>query len=290
MSSEPNIKPISPNGNDIKKIRFSIICNGKSVEEWQAVVIRHLLDLHDVQIVLLILMDSDEKSLWQTPIPKWVYTLYRHSWFRHHPRRHVDMHDIFVNIPTVRPSFTIEKKYSWYCDQQSLKVIRSYELDFILHFGRGILRGNILNMPSYGIWGFHHDDLLKYRGSPGGGFWAIYNGDPVGGAILQRLTERLDSGVVLKRGFFDIINYSYLKNISRVYLESAPWPAHVCQDILADKAGYVNGAPAQSQAQIYHPPANGKMLLFFGVIFRNWITHVMKEIWSVIKRNTMHRR
>jgi hypothetical protein len=275
---------------DIKKIHFGIICNGKSLEEWQIVCIRHLLNLRYARIALLILMDTDEMSIWQTPFQKWVYTVYRYSWFRSPPRRHVDMHDFLSDIPTIRPSFTIEKKYSWYCDQQSLKTIRSYDLDFILHFGRFILRGDILDTPKYGIWGFHHDDPLKYRGSPGGGFWEIYNGDHVGGAILQRFTERLDNGVVLKRGLFDIMDYSYLKNVNKIYLESALWPAQVCQDISSEKASYLHDAPVQSQAKIYHPPTNGQMLYFFCVISRNWIKHVLKKIWRIVKKNDIDRK
>jgi len=43
----------------------------------------------------------------------------------------------------------------------------------------------------FGVWSWHHGDEDKYRGGPPA-FWEIVNADPVTGALLQRLTERLD--------------------------------------------------------------------------------------------------
>ena len=39
---------------------------------------------------------------------------------------------------------------------------------FMLRVGFNIIRGEILNVPKYGVWSFHHDDEVKYRGGPAG--------------------------------------------------------------------------------------------------------------------------
>ena len=75
--------------------------------------------------------------------------------------------------------------------QFNIEEIKKYNLDFILKLSRGIIKGEILNTAEYGIWSFHHDDEMKYRGRPAC-FWEIYNNDPVTGAILQKLSNKLD--------------------------------------------------------------------------------------------------
>ena len=127
------------------------------------------------------------------------------------------------------------------------------------------MRGEILSIARYGVWSFHHADEEKYRGSPAG-FWEIYHGDPVTGAILQRLTERLDGGIVLRRGYLKTVDYSYVRNIYSVYHESATWPALVCQDIRNGGTTAVNGSPSGSTAPVYYPPGNLQLLRFAGKI------------------------
>ena len=65
--------------------------------------------------------------------------------------------------------------------------------DVLVRFGFGIVKGPMLDLPTHGVWGFHHGDEEKFRGGPPG-FWEIMHDDPVTGAVLQRLTEKLDAG------------------------------------------------------------------------------------------------
>ena len=95
-----------------------------------------------------------------------------------------------------------------------IDLIKSYKLDFIIRFGFGIIKGEILKIPKYGVWSFHHGDEKKIRGGPYC-FWEIYNSEPTTGFLLQKLTNRLDGGVVLKKGFLKTQGYSFKKNISQ---------------------------------------------------------------------------
>ena len=63
-------------------------------------------------------------------------------------------------------------------------------------------------------------DLEHYRGMPPG-FWEVYRGDPVSGVTLQRLTDRLDGGVVLRRGWFKTIDKSYSRSLANAMAASA---------------------------------------------------------------------
>jgi hypothetical protein len=126
-------------------------------------------------------------------------------------------------------------------------------LDFILRRAFGILQGEILEIPTYGIWSFHGDDERKYRGGPPC-FWEIYEGDPVTGAILQRLTEELDAGIVLRRGFFPTVP-SHKANMNQVKYGSAKWPEQVATDLLNGEGDYVDSEPSTTDAPIYKKPS-----------------------------------
>ena len=157
-------------------------------------------------------------------------------------------------------------------------------MDFILKFGFGIIRGEILNAARYGVWSYHHADEEKYRGSPPC-FWEIYRGDNVTGAMLQRLTNRLDGGIVLKKGYFSTIKSSYAENLDQSYYESAKWPAQVCVDISNSNADYLNAAPSQTTAPILHSPTNLQMLVFALILLRNrlavrWRSLFRHEKWN----------
>ncbi|UPV73274.1 hypothetical protein M0R89_12040 [Halorussus limi] len=70
------------------------------------------------------------------------------------------------------------------------------ETDVAIRFGFGILKGDVLDAPEYGVLSFHHGDLREYRGMPCG-FWEFLNGEETAGVTLQRLTETLDGGSIV---------------------------------------------------------------------------------------------
>ena len=136
----------------------------------------------------------------------------------------------------------------------------------------------------HGVWSFHHDDETKYRGSPPC-FWEIYSRDPVSGVLLQRLTERLDGGVVLRRGHVRTQS-SYEKNIDRVYMPSVVFPAQVCTDLLNSKLDRLSHEPSKTEAKIYRTPKTGQTLTFLGRSFASqfksrlqWATR--QDHWTI---------
>ncbi len=268
-------------------LRFGIMCDGQDLEQWQADCVQRLLSSGLARLELLIIDNGSCKSartLAATPFKRWLYTLYRRTWFSKAPRKSLGMKSTFDGVATVQPDITLKGKFSQLFDSESLDKIRSHELDFILRFGFNIIRSEILNAAGYGVWSFHHGDEMKYRGSPAG-LWEIYSGDPVTGAILQRLTERLDGGIVLKRGYLSTVNHSYIGNIQSVYEESANWPAQVCRDILNGNAGYFEDEPSRSDAPIYFPPGNVDMLRFFWRLARNRLREYFRRICTEYQWN-----
>jgi hypothetical protein len=191
----------------------------------------------------------------------------------------------FYDLPRMECAVTRKGRYREYFDEADITALRAHKLDFLLKFGFGIVGGPILDAARHGVWSFHHGDEMRYRGAPPA-FWEIYLRDPVTGSILQRLTERLDGGVVLRRGYFRTIADSYVRNRDQAYRSSAEWPAQVCRDILRGEDGYLNGAPSASTAPVYRYPGSRQVAMFALRIAANWVGKQFGEllfcdIWNI---------
>jgi len=254
-------------------LRFRIMCRGTTLHAWQARCLEKLLDLDDVKPALLII-DKPDTSTYAKRKTFDLFRLFRYIYylfsakFRARATRPLDMSSVLSGVPSVYCRVIRKGKYSQYFSEDDIDLIRKHNLDFILRFGFGIIRGEILNTARFGVWSFHHGDEMKYRGGPFG-FWEIYKGDSVTGAILQRLTDRLDGGVVLKKGFIKTINTSYFQNQSAILFESVEWPAQVCIDIKIGNAKYLDLPPSKTTAPIYRAPNILQKIIFFLKIVGN---------------------
>ena len=95
----------------------------------------------------------------------------------------------------------IVKRFVHRFPADAIELIRMKKLDVLIRFGFNILRGDILAAARYGIWSYHHGDGDFYRGGPSH-FWEIVERNPLSGVMLQVLTEELDAGMVLCKGWF----------------------------------------------------------------------------------------
>jgi hypothetical protein len=264
-----------------KKITFGVMCSGYNLRRWEADCIKKLLE-HDQIQLKLVLFDVPENYKRKGFLKKVLSVKPKHLFFLIYSKfilrplstRLVDLTEVLIDIPFIKCKVNYEGKYSQCFSEEDINKIKEHKLDFILRFGFNIIRGEILESAKYGVWSFHHDDEEKYRGAPPC-FWEIYNSDFVTGSILQRLTGRLDGGVVLKKGYFRTKMHSYKKNIDQAYFSSSKWPYYVCKDIINSNAPYLEGASSLTKAPIYKYP-NNKQLLFF--IIKTYYHSILKTI------------
>src|SRR5262245_4568000 len=239
------------------------MCRGSVLRAWQARCLDDLAKVPDVELALLIIDDRGRSErgtrAWSTAV--WDAYNNRYVARRSRALRPVDRTDALAGVPSISCRFEQRGKYSEHFLPDDLDAIRSHDLDFVLRFGFGIIRGEILQVPRFCVWSFHHDDEEQYRGGPPA-FWELVDREPVTGAVLQRLTDRLDGGIVLYKGHFRTVAHSYVRNTDEVHLGSAEWPAKVCRDLRAGGADYVSAAPSTSEAPIYRKPTNWRMARF----------------------------
>jgi hypothetical protein len=270
-------------------MKFGILCNGYVFQRWQAETILHLID-HGIEPCLLIINDNPIPV--QSRFQKWFHYPYNkllaRLYFRFiaHPSSK-KLLDLSEELQGFQKIFcrTRQKGFSEYFNTEDIITIKSSKPDFLLRFGFDILKGEILNVATYGVWSFHHDDEQKYRGVPPG-FWEIVKSDPVNGAILQRLTETLDGGIILRKGYFGTIAHSWSANIDQLYFGTTLWPLQVCIDIENGKASYTDNTPSSAQGKLHIMPGNFTMLLFLAQLAANKIRFHFRElflceIWNV---------
>ncbi|MCA1726871.1 MAG: hypothetical protein LC722_04230, partial [Actinobacteria bacterium] len=193
-----------------RALRFGVMCSDTSFPAWQARCIRSLIDSGHAVPALLIVNETPPEAtsglgklfrrigrrdlLWTAFLRLFVVGRARAS-------GREDLSKLLAEVPAMGCRVTRKGKFSEYFSDEDVAAIRKAKLDFVLRFDFGIIRGPILDAARFGVWSFHHDDVERYRGGPPC-FWEIYRGDPVTGSVLQRLTERLDGGVILHRGWF----------------------------------------------------------------------------------------
>ena len=273
-----------------QKLKFGIMAKGESLEAWQYQCIQKLISSDIAEPALVIIAENAEKkkeSFFQrlfrrTGLSKSRYLfflLYNKIRVRKGSRAHisVDSRDIFHSVEKLKCKTFKKGKFSEYFNAEDVEAIKGYDLDFIVRFAFGIIRGDVLQAARYGVWSYHHDDETKYRGLPSC-FWEIYNRDPVSGAILQRLTDRLDGGVILEKGYFPT-NDNFRKNVENVHFGSADFCLRACQRIVAGDLSRISAEPTKSTAPIYLFPNNLQFIKFIGIQFSNFIRLVGRKIF-----------
>ena len=69
------------------------------------------------------------------------------------------------------------------------------ECDVAIRFGFGLVRGDVLTAPKYGVLSFHPADIRRYRGM--GPPAIFHDGRARAGSTLQRLNESIDGGEIV---------------------------------------------------------------------------------------------
>jgi hypothetical protein len=191
--------------------------------------------------------------------PEGAWELYADAWVGRRSRAAapVDAADLWAGVPVLEAVPRRQGRWSEHFDEAVLDQIRAWEPDLLLRFGFGIIRGEILEAAPLGVWSFHHDDELVYRGGPPC-FWEVARGDPLAAVTLQRLTDRLDGGIVLAKAWFATVGGSYVATRDRVYLGSVDLPALVVRALRA--GARMPTEPSRTDAAVLRAPRPAALL------------------------------
>lgn len=265
----------------LNKLRFAVMLNALECQQWQAKAIEYLLSDSRIELCLLIVKQSTNENQFK-PVSRFkdkhlLLKAYRKFYLKLNSLRPV-VPDWIQTTPHLLCE-PIEKGHSQYFEEDDITRIQSHRPDFVLRFGFNILRGSILNVAPLGVWSFHHGDEQHFRGGPPG-FWEIMQNRDVTGAILQRLTPVLDSGVILKKGYFKTINHSWPESFEQLLHHTAIWPLQVAKDVLNGHCRPLEIPAATTNAPIYRFPENWQMLRFLILQFNNKLSFHYRELFK----------
>lgn len=272
-----------------RTLRFGIMCRGREFSAWEAACIRQLMAVEGVKPALLIIDDrpsvrvsSAERIIDLFDPRTLLWRLYQRIILNRKSQstRQVDLSAELADVPILKCVPNQFGKFVQRFRSEEIAAIRAHDLDFIVRFAFNILRGEVLDSARYGVWSFHHGDPDKYRGQPPG-FWEIYRRDPVVGVVLQRLTERLDAGVMLHRGWFRTDPASYPATRDAILLGAADWPSRMCREIQAGVLTALNDPAAHENAPVYRAPNSLQMLRFVWIWLGAFVARQLRDLFHV---------
>ena len=275
-------------------LRFGIMVDDLSLEAWKVETVKKLVE--GGMRLELIIRNAEAgkkkgffKKIASYPFRRGFFQIWNHYQFEPECKKMVELEPTmkalgitFAEIPVLNCE-PVHKLSSTFVLDKDIETIKNHKLDFILRFGFNIIRGEILNVAKYGIWSFHHDDEMEYRGGPPG-FWEWMQDNPRNGIILQRLTESLDKGYILNKRWYPTILHSYKAHLDQLLSESTEMPLQVCREI--QFTGKLNETLSQSDAPINKAPVNFRMMQYWiKCVTRRWRFHrhdiFRQEDWNV---------
>ena len=171
-----------------------------------------------------------------------------------------------------------EKRYSYKFPVEDLKRMKELDLDIMIRFGFGILRGDVLKIPNEGIWSLHHGDNRINRGGPPA-FWEVVNKEEVTGITLQQLSENLDGGRVIKRSFIKTNHTSFYRNKNEAFWAGVELFKIALNDLSQGKLNYEHDCDSLDfySHPLYKDPDNLTSIKILFLFWSRRIVDIIKE-------------
>ncbi|GAB4143794.1 MAG: hypothetical protein Fur0041_18850 [Bacteroidia bacterium] len=246
-----------------RPIRIGFLINSFEMQSWEIRCILKMFELPFVKPVIVVMPETTHqpaKSLFQKikgfQYSRLLWKLYNKYGKDIDAYRTANAEKLFQGCKVISCNVIRKGKYAEYFPDDVLEQIRHSELDVLIRFGFNIIKGEILNIPQNGVWSYHHCDEQYYRGGPAG-FWEIYKNDPVTGFLLQRLTEQLDAGHMIRKGWVSTIRHSYRANTEQILRASESAIQQALTDLYNNTIQYT---PVHTSAPVFRYPNNWQML------------------------------
>lgn len=275
---------------DHRPLRFVLLCDSISFQKWQGDCLRELIE-SELAVPVGVVVNASAKqqeSKWKS---RWrnrklvLWRLFSRIYVDAFSKATVseDWYDRFRDVPKISERPIKFGKFGQRLSDETIGFVRDTAPDFILRMGFGILKGEILKAAPFGVWSYHHGDPTSFRGQPPG-FWEIYSGSAVTGSVLQLLTEELDAGVVLHRGFFQTTPHSYAKTRDTIYFGSSSWVRRTCAAI-QENGWPLRASVATEKGPVFKQPTNLQMIIFLArtvarFVRNQWVYRLCRQHWT----------
>ncbi len=186
-----------------------------------------------------------------------------------------------------------QTKFSDTITEPDINQIKTHQPDILIRLGFRILKGEILNVATYGIWSYHHGDNRINRGGPPC-YWEVMQQLPETGSVLQILSDKLDAGKVLYRSWSRTDPLSVNRNANRVYWKSLMFIPRMVKRLydVGEEAFWEEINQKQDEADAYQPtlfkpPGN---LATIGHVSKLFIRNTFRKINETFTRDYWYLR
>ena len=200
-------------------IKIGVLANSLVLKRWQNEILDYI-DAHPNLELTALVLKKKEKEISYSSQSSFFYRFSQALDRRIFSTKNeaFELRDVssdYKSIPVISVS-GIKKGFSYYLPEDKVKEIKALSLDVLIRFGFGILKGDILNAARFGVWSLHHGDNAINRGGPPA-FWEVANKEEVTGITLQKLSEDLDGGQVIKKSYIKTDNTSFYRNKNQAF-------------------------------------------------------------------------
>lgn len=257
-------------------LRIGLMLDSYLVSAWIAKIVDDIQSSDFAEVALVVLntpvstarppLKGRIKAHWKlTAYARYEHWDYLRNRSENDSRASVDLTERLRDVPALKTE-PIRKGFTDRFNDEDVATIRDANLDVLFRFGFRIVRGDVLDTARCGMWSFHHDDNLEYRGGPPL-FWEIYERNPVSGTILQRLTDSLDGGHVLYRGHSSTNLSSLYLNRNPIYWKTAEFALRRLRNLHEYGCDYLQSLPTYNEPNtydrgIYRTPHAAQMAAF----------------------------
>jgi hypothetical protein len=175
-----------------------------------------------------------------------------------------DAAGLLSGIPEIKlvPS---QKPDNDFFEDNDIKKVREFDMDVFIQLGFRGLRGEILKLPRFGVWSYHHGDPMFYNGGPAG-FWEVFDNYPVTGSTLQLLTDDINGALVIYKSFSSTHWFSVVKNNNQLFWKSSSFILRKLEDCYNSEEKSFKKEIIQKDSEfhdrpLYKTPTNGKAAL-----------------------------
>ncbi len=195
--------------------RVGILVDDLKIKSWQNKILQHIKDHNELELSVLIINKNKSEASNSGIFYRFFQAVDRKMFKVTNDAFIIKDIELNPDIPTVGIN-GIETRFSYRFSDEDIIAIKELNLDVLIRFGFGILKGGILDAARYGVWSLHHGDNKINRGGPPG-FWEVVNKESITGVTLQRLSSDLDGGVVIEKSFTKTNFTSFNRNKNEVF-------------------------------------------------------------------------
>lgn len=207
-------------------LRIAILVDTSSVDEWQFQMLERVQNNGTGSVVLAVVRGETKTATGESEKRSLALSLLN-RYLRWDLRKFAELPDPYrkrssieltesIAIETMTPEVTTG------CDrlaQKDVDTLREHNIDVIIQLGWQVLQGELLSVPRYGVWSYHHGDNQLNRGGPPG-VWEHYYAKTCTGITLQILSENSDNPLVIDRSNIATDKTSVSKTRFKLYWRS----------------------------------------------------------------------